>query len=135
MRWNGSIIHLSVSTLNSLPAKSRLRSRAEQLERAMLAGRVRPDEYPVLPRGQPAEDFCLRGFVARKTQAGLHARERVGRKAGPLFDRHAHFVFPVEIIWCDRDEAEFKSFFGAEQLARGSHRSSHGSCIAVEAGF
>src|SRR5271169_1926064 len=57
-------------SLNSLPAKSRLRPAAEQLERAVLAGGIGPDKYPVLPRREPSEDLGFEGFVARKPQAG-----------------------------------------------------------------
>src|ERR1039458_6158476 len=63
---------------HSLPIEARLRSGAEQLERALFAGRVRPDEYPVLPRGQAAKHLGLRGFRPREAQAGFHAGERVG---------------------------------------------------------
>src|ERR1035438_3416379 len=94
---------------------ARLRSRAEQLERALFAGRVRPDEYPVLPRGEAAKHLGLRGFRAGEAQAGFHAGERVGRQRRTLFDGHADFVFPVEIVRRQGNKTEFKSLLGAKR--------------------
>src|SRR5882672_1764654 len=75
-------LHTSVRS-HPLPVELRLRAATVHLQRALLAGRVRTDEDPVLPRRQPAEDARRLMFRQRKPQVRLHARQRVRR------ERHA----------------------------------------------
>src|SRR5215510_15111349 len=86
------------SSLNAFPAELRLAAGPEHLQRALLADRIRSVEDPVLPRRQSAEDARLHRLDATETQIGLHARQGVGRQAGALFDRDAHFLVPIEIV-------------------------------------
>src|SRR5262245_55500383 len=67
-------------------------------ERALLAGRVRARENPVLPCREPSEDLRLDGLGADEAKARLHARERVRVHRGALLDRQAHLIVPVELV-------------------------------------
>src|SRR3954467_15353996 len=58
--------------------RPRLRSVGRQ--RALGADGVGPDEDPVLPRGQPAEDLRLHRLGSGEAQVRLHPGERVGRQ-------------------------------------------------------
>src|SRR5262249_33525467 len=66
------------TALNPLLTEARLHARAVDLERAVRADRVGALEHPVLPGGEPPEDFRLQGFRAGEAQVRLHGGERVG---------------------------------------------------------
>src|ERR1700722_4933144 len=84
----------------------------------MLAGRVGPDENPVLPRRQSSKNFRLDRFRTRKTQASFHASKRVGRKASALLDGHANFVVPIQFVGCDSNQTLSKRRRRAKHFAR-----------------
>src|SRR5690242_19478238 len=94
-----------------------LLSRAVALERAVVADRVEPLEDPVLPCGEPREDFRFHGLGAGEAQIGFHAGEAVRREAGALLQEHADLIVPVDIIKCEGDEAELLGVLGLDRLA------------------
>ncbi len=94
------------------PVEVRPRAGAVLLQGAVGADRVRTLEDPVLPGGEPGEDLRLHRLRAGEPQARLHARERIGRKAGALLEEKSDLVVPVEVVGCRRHQA------GLEGLAR-----------------
>src|SRR6185295_3836614 len=70
----------------SFPIELGFRARAVDLQRAAFAYRIRPNEDPVLPGGEPPEDPRQHGLLAGEAQARLHAGEGIGREAGALLD-------------------------------------------------
>src|SRR4051812_38183703 len=80
----------AIISLNPRHIELRLHPGAVTLEGAVLADRVGALEDPVLPGGEPREDFRFHGFGADKTQVGFHAGEAIGRKTGALLEEHAH---------------------------------------------
>src|SRR6202008_140542 len=68
------------------------------LERAVFADGVRALKNPVLPRGQPREDFRFHRFRSGKAQIRFQAGERVRREARALLKEHAHFVVPIDVV-------------------------------------
>src|SRR2546423_10752071 len=101
----------------ALPVEFRLGAGAVDLERAVLADRVRPVEDPVLPGGEAAEDARQHGLGAGEAQARLHAGERIGRQAGALLDRQADLFLPVELVGRRGGEAGLAGLLGIEELA------------------
>src|SRR4030095_1883243 len=84
-----------------LEVEARLLAGAVDLERTLLADRVRALEDPVLPRRQPTED-------ARR---------------GALLDRDAALFVPVDVVGRGGDEAERERGVGVERAAdRGARR-------------
>src|SRR6266700_2880365 len=75
--------------LHPLPVEFGFRAAAVHFQRAVLAHRVWADEDPVLPGGEP----------------------------GPLLDRDAHLLVPIEIVGREGDQAQFGGGLGAELLA------------------
>ena len=67
-----------------------------------------------MPGGEAAEDARLEGFVGTEAEIGFEAGQAVGRKGGAGFDGLAEFVFPVEIVGGDGDEAEVEGFLWVE---------------------
>ena len=67
-----------------------------------------------MPGGEAAEDARLEGFVGTEAEIGFEAGEAVGRKGGAGFDGLAEFVFPVEVVGGDGDEAEVEGFLWVE---------------------
>src|SRR5260370_20600464 len=61
----------------------------------------------MLPGRKSAEDLRIHRFGARETDVLLEARERIGRKARALFDRHADLVVPVDVVRRERDQPFF----------------------------
>src|SRR5580765_5285595 len=56
-------------------------------QRAVRAGRVRPGEDPVLPRGEAGEDLGFHGLRAGEAQVGLHPGQRVRAERGAFLQR------------------------------------------------
>ena len=83
-------------------------------ERTFVASGVGPNEDPVLPSTEPAEDFRVASFGTAEAKRSFHAGERIGRKRSAFFDGNAHVVFPVEILDQERGEARFERRFGVE---------------------
>ena len=112
-RPSASAEHLRVTdkfriccTANSLHIEHGLLAGAVAAQRAVLADGVGTLEDPVLPRGQPGEDFRLHRLRPAEAQVRLHAGERVGREARALLQEHADFVVPVDVVGRERDEPE-----------------------------
>src|SRR5882672_12660860 len=103
--------------LDAFPVEFRLGAGAVDLERALLAHRVRPVEDPVLPRGEAAEDAREHGLRAGEAQARLHGGERIGRKARALLEGEADLVVPVDVVGRRGDEAELERLLRIPQLA------------------
>src|SRR4029078_5818430 len=82
--------------LHSLPVEFGARAAAEELQRAVLADRVRTLEKPVLPCRQTTEQAGMHRLGSGKAQARLHAGERIGRKAGAFLERQPDLVVPVQ---------------------------------------
>src|SRR6185437_8480268 len=70
----------------------RLLAGAVAFERALVADGVGALEDPVLPGGEPGEDFRFHGLRPGEAQVGFHAGETVGREAGALLEKHPHLV-------------------------------------------
>src|SRR5687768_12771021 len=87
------------SPSHSIPVELRLVAGAVDLQRAGIPDGVGPDEDPVLPRGQPAEDARFHRLATVEAQVRLHAGERIGRQARALLERDAHLVGPVDVVW------------------------------------
>src|SRR5262249_51844493 len=83
-------------------------------ERALLTGRVRAREYPVLPRREAPEDLRLHRLRTGEAQARLHAGERIRVHRGALLDGQPHLLVPVELVGREGDEPGFERFLGAE---------------------
>src|SRR5262245_37814687 len=73
--------------LYPLPVELRLRAAAVHLERALLAGGVRANENPVLPRGQATEDARRLVLRKRKPEIRFHPGQCVRRQRYPRFHR------------------------------------------------
>src|SRR5258706_8463355 len=101
-------------------------------ERAALADGVGALEDPVLPGGEAAEDLRLERLRAAEAEAGLHARHGIGRHAGALFERDPHFVFPIDIVGRERDEAGFHGVLRADGPLHFEH-ARHALRLAEEA--
>src|SRR6266849_10921320 len=99
--------------LNSFPVEFHRRPRPIHLQRSARTDCVWPDEYPVLPCGEPPEDSRLKCLRRSKAQICFEPREGIGRLRGTRFNGLADFVFPVEIIRCGGNQAR------AERIARG----------------
>ena len=97
--------------------EGRRHAAAVELQRALLADRVRPLEDPVLPGGQTAENLGFHRLRAGEAQIGLHAGHGVGREAGALLQHHAHLVVPVEVLVSHGDQAELGGLFAVDRLA------------------
>src|SRR5712672_806882 len=67
---------------NSRHIELRLLAGAVAPQRAVLADRVGTLEDPVLPGGQPREDFRFHRFRTGETQIGFHSGEAVRRERG-----------------------------------------------------
>ena len=104
---------------------------AVALQRAVLAGRVRPRKDPVLPGRKPAENLGRDGLGAGKAQIRFHPGQRIGREAGALFDGEADLVLPVELVGRKGHETEIER---RRSIERRSRRTSRSPTIAVEAG-
>src|SRR4051812_43965768 len=90
--------------LRPLPVEFRAALLAVDLQRALVADRVRPLEDPVLPGGQPAENLSLHRLGAGEAEICFEAGHRVGRECRPGLDRDTHFVVPVDLVWREGDE-------------------------------
>src|SRR5690606_41775978 len=102
-----SSLLMSIRTFSdAVPVESRFLALAVDLQRALVADRVRPDEDPVLPGGQAPEDARLHGFLAGEAQVGLEAGQRVGRHRRALLDRDADLVGPVDVAGRRRRQPE-----------------------------
>src|SRR6478735_5979230 len=102
---------------NSARVEGRLLAGAVALERAFLADGIWTLEDPILPGGQAREDFRFHGLGTAEAQIGFEAREAVSREARALLQEHADLVLPVDIVECERDEAEILRGGGVEHLA------------------
>src|SRR6202043_433174 len=71
---------LAIRRLNSRHIEPRLLAASIAPQRAVLADRVGALEDPVLPGGQPGEDFRFHGFGTDEAQIGFHAGEAVRRE-------------------------------------------------------
>src|ERR1700689_1771913 len=91
---------------DSFGVEHRLLPGAVALQCALLADRVWALEDPVLPRGQPGEDFRFHGLGPGEAQIGLHAGETVRREARAFLEEHAHFVVPIDVVEREGDETE-----------------------------
>src|SRR6478609_1325399 len=89
---------------NPFPVEFRFGAGPVDLERSLLADRVRPLEDPVLPRRQTPEDARRHGFRAAEAQARFHAGEGVRAEARALLDGDAQLVLPVDVVWRRGDE-------------------------------
>src|SRR6186997_2577251 len=119
--------------LHAIPVELCGIARAEDLEGAALAHRVRPNEDPVLPGRKTPEHTGFHRLATCETKVRLHAGERVGGHAGALFEDDADFVVPVDLVEGRRDEAERQRFFGAQLLADRSARGARRRLFLVEA--
>src|SRR5690606_2210850 len=86
-------------------------------ERARLARGVRPDEAPVLPGGEPAEDLRFHRLGTNEPEVCLHARERVGAHGRPLLDRQADLLVPVELVGGEGDQPRLQRLLRVEAAA------------------
>src|SRR5215467_8801198 len=77
---------------HSLRVVDRLLAGTIAAQRALLADRVRALEDPVLPGGQPCEDFRLHGLGPAEAQVGLEPSEPVRREARALLQEHPHLI-------------------------------------------
>src|SRR5215470_3820327 len=102
---------------HSSRVEHRLLPGAVALERALLADRVGTLEYPVLPGGQPREDFRFHGLWAAEAQIGFEPGEAVGREARALLQEHADLVLPVDVVEREGDETQLGRALGIERLA------------------
>src|ERR1700755_2551760 len=91
---------------NSARVEGRLLSGAVALERAFLADGIGTLEDPILPSGQPREDFRFHGLGTAEAQIGFEPGEPVGREACALLQEHADLVLPVDIVEREGDKAE-----------------------------
>src|SRR5581483_6306902 len=89
---------------------------AVALECALLADRVGTLEDPVLPGGQPREDFRFHRLRAAEAQIGFEPGETVGREAGALFEKHPHLV-PIDVVERKGHKTELLRRFGFEHRA------------------
>src|SRR2546422_1872156 len=102
-------VHLRLSPLK---IKLRLRWLAIVRQRALRANCVRALEDPVLPRRQTAVDLRVHSLRPGKTKRRFHAGQSIGRKRSALFNRYPNFVFPIEIVRPESDEASSLGRFG-----------------------
>src|SRR6516225_1545001 len=118
---------------DALEVEARLLAGAVDLERALLADRVRALEDPVLPRRQPTEDARRQVLARAEAQVRFQAGERIGRHRGALLDRDADLVVPVDVVGRGGDEAERERSIGVERAADRGARRSERSRLAVKA--
>src|ERR1700688_2525266 len=118
---------------NPVPVEFGLGAGAEGLQCALGTNRVRSYENPVLPRGQTAENPGLRGLAPAEAQIRFHARERIGRQAGPLFEYDPYFVAPIDIIQCGRHQTESERLPWSERLTQRSADLFDGGRLSIEA--
>src|SRR5262249_183079 len=75
-------------------------------QRAVLAGRVRSSEDPVLPGRQPTEDLGFHRLRTGEPVVRFKAGQCVRTEAGPLLDRDTYLVLPVDVVGRERDQPE-----------------------------
>src|ERR1044071_7107528 len=97
-----------------LVVELRLRGLAVVRQGALRADGVGALENPVLPGREAAENLRVKILGAGESEARLHARERVGRERGALFDGDAYLVLPVQVVGREGDEARLFGLFGVE---------------------
>src|SRR5271163_1342962 len=105
--------------LDPAPVEFAARAGAVALQRAAVADGVGTLEDPVLPGREAAEDSGFHRFRPGEAKVRLHAGHRVGREAGALLEEDAHFVFPIQVVEDEGDEAEAVGFVGSQRLALG----------------
>src|SRR5215471_14525647 len=102
---------------NSCHVEPRLLAAAVAPERAVLADRVGALEDPVLPGGEPREDFRFHGLGSDEAQVRFHAGETVGRERGALLEENADLVVPVDVVERKGDKPELFGLVGIERRA------------------
>src|SRR5215831_19436932 len=118
---------------DALEVEASLLAGAVDLERTLLADRVRALEDPVLPRRQATEHTRREVLAGAETQVRFEARERVGRHRGAFLDRDAHFVVPVDVIGRRGDETERERGVGVERTADRAARRGERRFLAMKA--
>src|SRR5260370_7669930 len=96
---------------DALPVESSLVAASEDFQRAGLSHRIGPDEDPVLPGGEPAENACFQRLARPESQARFHSRQRVRGETGALLDGEADLTVPVERIRRRCNEPKTRGFF------------------------
>src|SRR6266508_3436296 len=102
----------SLPLSDPFPGKPRFGSTAVDLQRALFADGIRPDEDPVLPGGQPAKDFRKQSLGTTETETRFHSGERIRRETRTLLDCHSELIFPIEFIGRERHQPRFERLFG-----------------------
>ena len=98
--------------LNAIAIEFSLAAGTKDLQGAGLAHRIGPDENPVLPGGQAAEDPRLQRLARTKTQIRLHAGQGIGRQCAALLECKANLIVPVERIGRRGNESEAEGILG-----------------------
>src|SRR6516165_4671575 len=118
--------------LDAPPVELRLFALAVQLERPLVAHRVRTAEDPVLPGAEATEDPTLHRLPG-EAEIRFHARERVRRERGALLDRDPNLVAPVDLIGRRCDEPELQRWLRPERLPGGGAEGAKDLRLAMEA--
>src|SRR4051812_35526706 len=106
----------AASVSNSLGVEHGLLAGAVATQRALLADGVGTLEDPVLPGGEPGEDFRFHRLGPAEAKVCFQAGEPIGREARALFEEHADLVLPVDVVEREGDEAELGGSLGVELL-------------------
>src|SRR6195952_3764155 len=112
-----SIFGRALVISHSLLVEVGLAAGAVLAQRAVGAARVGPNEDPVLPGRESAENPGLHGLGADEPVVGLHAGEGVGAQRGPLLEQDPDLVGPVDVVGGVGDEAQVVGVAGEELLA------------------
>src|SRR5690606_31382723 len=111
------VAHVDGGRLAAIPVELRSLGPAVHREGALGTHGIGALEDPVLPSGEPREDLALHGFRTREAHGGFHPREWVRGQARSLLDRNAYVVLPVDLVGCNRDQAEGVGLAGCQGLA------------------
>src|SRR5450631_3415763 len=112
-----------------------LATRPEPAQCTVRTGGVGPDEDPVLPGRESAEDLGLHGLGADEPVVGLHAGQRVRRQGGSLLQDDAQLVLEVDVIEGHRDQTELGYGQSIELFARPGPNRIEIIAVAPESGL